>query len=1206
MNIVDNKTMRGDHMIMIAVLSAASMLMLYYGSLMTPTEVYLPISPSTLRHSKPEVTTTSTLAPPTTTTTTTTTSTPKLRADANICCQAETPICKACHEGISVEEYMRKNTKIMIAIPTFNRRGYTKFNAKVIREYHKIPSNSLYIFDDCSTEYGEKELREWYGKDIHFFPCTKRLKSDANIRRMFEYFLTTDFDLIFSVDTDLIFHKNWHDFILKHIDSTDGVMSLYHSNAPHHKTFNCKGDLCEKKSMGSAGTVMKRSIVKKMLRQHKSHMFDWGFVSIFKKRKIRMMVPKNSLIMHYGQIGQNNGCGSSEVARGFDRTVLPKWINDGLSFYFDKCNNPNKILHEKRTVSCLSQSLPGYRRNTNPVYDTDTSPREDKLYQYNVYNRAITMAERYNRGWIIDIGCGSGKKLHYLYNLGFNVVGIDFGANIKSAQKKFYGIGKKRAILKEYNLNKDMPDIPEEIIKNSILVSADVIEHLVNPDNLIKIFKRFINLGAKGVISTPDNNKLSKKMTPPRRSDVQVWSKHGFEKYIQCHNMEYTLFERLNNKVDKIKNGVGVQFGSDIQPNDYFDGITIIIKTMNRYKKTNIFINSIRKKYNLPIIVVDDGHNVQDNFYNGVKYIKIPFDSGLSKGRNTAVAHVRTEFVLVVDDDFLFTDNVDLLYAKNLLHDVDIVSGSLDGKTYAADLRYIDNTLHICEGIVTKYNDKCYKTRRVLNLFLTRTSFLRLHPWEERRKLQEHTWWFGNLSRTNTRIVYCDNFKLQHQPKVDTSEYKSLRHRYFKFKDDPKIRYCAKHCKTNPSGTLFNNFNSMINILNDLNAPYRLHGGSLLFWYRDCKLPHDDLDIAIEWEWFKTYNGLLKKSLKREGWRMREKFGLIDKTGYEEAWVRNGKKCDLFTIRHINNRYVSGLTINGKVNSCSYTCDGTTTEKWGNLVVKVPFPVEDVLSQYYGKDWRTPNLRKYIWNKTPLEEGRHCSKIKNLYLIQGPAYSYEKWKRIFSSIPQADMLYHSYDKPCSGCIFDNSTNYVTGHNLMLKHALKYSGNIKYITHIDYDVKLDRDWKDYNDYLLQSNEITTAPVDPIRKRISGYQTCVDPAIISHRYDKLHYYYPLSEYRTDISWWHGVLAAWHVAKYCFPNTHLVTSKFKWVNLVHLKYPKAKDITILNEILKKDYGTLNLPLMKKVPEHGCLAGKKIHICESFLLERFKKYFF
>ena len=33
-------------------------------------------------------------------------------ADANICCQAETPICKACHEGISVEEYLKKEKPI--------------------------------------------------------------------------------------------------------------------------------------------------------------------------------------------------------------------------------------------------------------------------------------------------------------------------------------------------------------------------------------------------------------------------------------------------------------------------------------------------------------------------------------------------------------------------------------------------------------------------------------------------------------------------------------------------------------------------------------------------------------------------------------------------------------------------------------------------------------------------------------------------------------------------------------------------------------------------------------------------------------------------------------------------------------------------------------------------------------------------------------
>ena len=238
--------------------------------------------------------------------------------------------------------------KIMIGIPTYNRIGYTKFHAQVIRKYHDIPSSDLHIFDDCSTEYGEKELREWYGQSINFFPCKKRLKSDANIRRMFEYFLTTDFDVIFSLDTDLLFQKGWNKFIEENIDKYDGVLSLYHSDAPHHKTVNCNNNICEKRSMGSAGVVMKRDVVRTMLQENKNRAFDWGFVSVFKKLNIRMMVPKNSLIMHFGQFGQNNACGTKEVAKGFDRRDLPSWIKLRLFFYFDKCKKPTTIYQPRK------------------------------------------------------------------------------------------------------------------------------------------------------------------------------------------------------------------------------------------------------------------------------------------------------------------------------------------------------------------------------------------------------------------------------------------------------------------------------------------------------------------------------------------------------------------------------------------------------------------------------------------------------------------------------------------------------------------------------------------------------------------------------------------------------------------------------------------------------------------------------------------
>ena len=235
-------------------------------------------------------------------------------------------------------------SRIMITIPTHNRMGYTKFNADVIRKYHKIPSEQLFIFDDCSTQYGEKELREWYGPDINYFPCTKKLLADSNIRRMFKYFSESDYDYIFSVDSDTLFQKNWRSFILDNINKTEGIMSLYHSAASWHKTYGCKGDLCKKESYGSAGTVMERKIVTEMLKKNKKKQFDWGFVGYFKSIGKKMYIPRNSIMFHYGKQGQNNGCNTQEVARNFNRTRLPKWIQSGLLHFYDKCSSPINIL----------------------------------------------------------------------------------------------------------------------------------------------------------------------------------------------------------------------------------------------------------------------------------------------------------------------------------------------------------------------------------------------------------------------------------------------------------------------------------------------------------------------------------------------------------------------------------------------------------------------------------------------------------------------------------------------------------------------------------------------------------------------------------------------------------------------------------------------------------------------------------------------
>mgnify|MGYP001378184514 CR=1 FL=1 len=283
------------------------------------------------------------------------------------CCMARTKVCMACEMGITVASFCEKiaplheedfgcvdttHPTIMIGIPLHNRKGYVKFHSKVLRQYNNVNSKDIFIFDDASTEYDEVQLRKWYGKDIHYFRSATHLKADKNTRRLFTHFAKSNYDILLTLDSDLILDNQWKQFIYDNIYKS-GVLSLYHSGIGHHKTFNCNETICQKQSMGNAGTVMKKSIVIEMLKHHKSHDFDWGWVAYFKNRGINMYVPKNSLVLHYGKIGENNACDTRELAKGFNRSILPSWIRLRLYFYFDKCSNPSTIFNKKKVEKML-------------------------------------------------------------------------------------------------------------------------------------------------------------------------------------------------------------------------------------------------------------------------------------------------------------------------------------------------------------------------------------------------------------------------------------------------------------------------------------------------------------------------------------------------------------------------------------------------------------------------------------------------------------------------------------------------------------------------------------------------------------------------------------------------------------------------------------------------------------------------------------
>ena len=91
-------------------------------------------------------------------------------------------------------------------------------------------------------------------------------------------------------------------------------------------------------------------------------------------------------------------------------------------------------------------------------------------------------------------------------------------------------------------------------------------------------------------------------------------------------------------------------------------------------------MNSIRKFYpDVPIIVGDDSIKRRKKIRDCI-YKPLPPNIGLSAGRNIIINDVQTEHFLLLDDDFIFTENTDIAVLIDICSDgFDIVGGRVIG-----------------------------------------------------------------------------------------------------------------------------------------------------------------------------------------------------------------------------------------------------------------------------------------------------------------------------------------------------------------------------------------------------------------------------------------------------------------------------------------------------------------------------------------------
>jgi glycosyltransferase involved in cell wall biosynthesis len=192
--------------------------------------------------------------------------------------------------------------------------------------------------------------------------------------------------------------------------------------------------------------------------------------------------------------------------------------------------------------------------------------------------------------------------------------------------------------------------------------------------------------------------------------------------------------------------------------------LTALVKTFERPQILRRLLASIRRLYpTLEVVVVDDSRKPVR--LPGVKTIEMPYDSGISAGRNEGLRQVTTKYVLVLDDDVVFLRHTHLARALALMErhpQIDIMGGQLidlpfyrartsadaPGAMFPTDARPAVPIGSSIGGLTV-----CAK---VPNFFIARRDRLALVPWDPQLKRMEHADFFTRALGVLTTVLNPD------------------------------------------------------------------------------------------------------------------------------------------------------------------------------------------------------------------------------------------------------------------------------------------------------------------------------------------------------------------------------------------------------------------------------------------------------------------
>ncbi len=233
--------------------------------------------------------------------------------------------------------------------------------------------------------------------------------------------------------------------------------------------------------------------------------------------------------------------------------------------------------------------------------------------------------------YIIDIGCSHHEQLVKLYPE-FQIIGIGCGENLEYCKEKYlFGKWIKVDFTKPIELI-----LSKEVLRNSIILCTDIIEHLVNPTYLLNFLKKNMEYSSIGILTAIDRDIIKKKDEGPplNINHIREWNFEEFKMLISKKFDSYDIGLTINNQFEKEKNIiVSILYNDHKIKNQKNDApldfsVTAIISVFN---EEDIVVQSIKKilEQGVKVYIIDNGST--DKTLELVKEIKHEGIVGIEK-----------------------------------------------------------------------------------------------------------------------------------------------------------------------------------------------------------------------------------------------------------------------------------------------------------------------------------------------------------------------------------------------------------------------------------------------------------------------------------------------------------------------------------------------------------------------------------------------